>query len=406
MNRLAFCSVLLATAALAEDDVSRAGRQLNFVVALHAPALSSPSTNLNLAADEAQQAKYANRITPVGQRQQFLIGSELRKRYVEEAQLLNEEYIISQMHLQAPFVAKNILSLQAQMMGLYPATNVNDLNEWQQANAVPPIEGADFSKWQAELGAHALPYGLQTFPIQQTGFESDFMLSLNAKNCQRFDALTKDSFAQISTNLATEIAAEFSDIAAEMTDKDVSGKELCDYLTWAQLNAVPLVGDETRQAEYKKLATETCPAFLYNPTAQAVLSANSGDNNLVATGFLTQLRDTLQMLKSKQAEGVANQDELPLAMKNFQAFSADILLAIASSIATVDETAALPASSNLIMEYWTADDSIHAYLNDEEVPLLACCDTDGPCTADAFITFLDSAVTYTDLASTCADTEF
>ena len=99
MNRLAFCSVLLATAALAEDDVSRAGRQLNFVVALHAPALSSPSTNLNLAADEAQQAKYANRITPVGQRQQFLIGSELRKRYVEEAQLLNEEYIISQLHL-------------------------------------------------------------------------------------------------------------------------------------------------------------------------------------------------------------------------------------------------------------------------------------------------------------------
>ena len=112
------------------------------------------------------------------------------------------------------------------------------------------------------------------------------------------------------------------------------------------------------------------------------------------------------MLKSKQAEGAANQDELPLAMQNFQAFSADILLAIASSIATVDETAALPASSNLIMEYWVADDSIHAYLNDEEVPLLACCDTDGPCTADALITFLDSAITYTDLASTCADTEF
>jgi len=34
------------------------------------------------------------------------------------------------MFLQAPFVAQNILSLQAQMMGLYPATKANDLTEW------------------------------------------------------------------------------------------------------------------------------------------------------------------------------------------------------------------------------------------------------------------------------------
>lgn len=92
-------------------------------------------------------------------------------------------------------------------------------------------------------------------------------------------------------------------------------------------------------------------------------------------------------------------------MQNFQTFSADILLSIASSLATVDETTALPASSNLILEYWTEDDSIHAFLNDEEVPLLACADTKGACTADTVLSFLDTAVTYTDLAATCDDTE-
>jgi len=51
---------------------------------------------------------------------------------VDEAQLLSHDYIISQLYLQAPFVAKNILSLQAQMMGLYPATQANDLTDWQQ----------------------------------------------------------------------------------------------------------------------------------------------------------------------------------------------------------------------------------------------------------------------------------
>ena len=162
----AFASALLASAAYADDSVSREGRKLSFIVALNAPALSSPQTSLNLAVDPAQEPKYANRITPVGQRQQFLIGSELRRRYVDEAQMLSEDYIISQLYLQAPFVAKNILSLQAQMMGLYPSTKANDLTEWQQSNAVPPIAGADFSEWQKELGASALPHGLQTFPIQ------------------------------------------------------------------------------------------------------------------------------------------------------------------------------------------------------------------------------------------------
>jgi hypothetical protein len=33
-------------------------------------------------------------LTPIGQRQQFLIGSELRERYVTEAQLLEPDYIV------------------------------------------------------------------------------------------------------------------------------------------------------------------------------------------------------------------------------------------------------------------------------------------------------------------------
>lgn len=72
------------------------------------------------------------------------------------------------------------------MMGLYPSSDLNSLTEWQQGNAVPPIEGADFSKWQEELGSQALPHGLNTFPIEQVGLEADYMLSLNERNCQRY----------------------------------------------------------------------------------------------------------------------------------------------------------------------------------------------------------------------------
>jgi len=140
-------AIALMAAVASADDVSRQDRDLAFLIGLNAPALTSPQTSLNLAVDSTQEPKYANRITPVGQRQQFLIGSELRRRYVDEAKLCKSDYIISQLFLQAPFVAKNILSLQAQMMGFYPATTANNLTEWQQGNAVPPIAGADFTTW-------------------------------------------------------------------------------------------------------------------------------------------------------------------------------------------------------------------------------------------------------------------
>ena len=129
MFKSSFALALIAAFTQA-SDVSREGRDIKFVIALNSPALSSPQTSLNLAVDPTQEPKYANRITTLGQRQQFLIGSELRRRYVDEAATLSTDYIISQMYLQAPFVAKNILSLQAQMLGLYPSTHANDLTEW------------------------------------------------------------------------------------------------------------------------------------------------------------------------------------------------------------------------------------------------------------------------------------
>ena len=66
-----FASALIALVAAAEnmDEYSREGRDVSFVIALNAPALSTPQTSLNLAADPKQEPKYANRITPVGQRQ-------------------------------------------------------------------------------------------------------------------------------------------------------------------------------------------------------------------------------------------------------------------------------------------------------------------------------------------------
>lgn len=99
---------------------------------------------------------------------------------------MNPLYTVSQSFLQTAYLSSSIQSMQAMMMGLYPSSDLNTLNEWQQGNAIPPVEGADFSQLQSELGASALPYGLNTFPIQQWGLEDDFVLAVSSDNCPLF----------------------------------------------------------------------------------------------------------------------------------------------------------------------------------------------------------------------------
>ena len=109
-SKIAFIASCVAGVSVAKDESSREGRDLAMVILVQGPALETPSVDFKLAADPAQNFETPNRITPMGQRQQFLIGSELRRRYVDEAGLLEKDYIISQAHLQTPFVGTNILS--------------------------------------------------------------------------------------------------------------------------------------------------------------------------------------------------------------------------------------------------------------------------------------------------------
>lgn len=185
-----------------------------------------------------------------------------------------------------------------------------------------------------------------------------------------------------------------------MKEKDVSGEELCDYLTWAHFNAVPLQGDSDRQASYASLVSDTCPKTFYNSVTQVVQSANKDEGNLVASGFLSVLKNRVDIAIAKSE---SNADTLPLSFTNYQALNADILLAIASqSLDNVTITESLPASSNLIFEVW-ADSTVHGYLNDAEFTPAGC--TAGQaCSAETFVAAIEAKIGYTDLESACADT--
>lgn len=132
------------------------------------------------------------------------------------------------------------MSMQAQMMGLYPESTVNMLTEWQQGNAVPPIENADFSKWQEELGASALPYNINTFPINQTGLDQDWLLSLNMENCSRWKQEYGPQYETLVKKADLHFKSAWPAYYKNMVAKKANFYEYCDYLQWAYYTGVQL----------------------------------------------------------------------------------------------------------------------------------------------------------------------
>jgi len=78
----------LINAAITENDT-----KLNQVIVMSTVGLSYPFEFLGYSKNEPIGME--TQLTPLGQRQHFLIGSELRNRYITEAKLLNEDYLIS-----------------------------------------------------------------------------------------------------------------------------------------------------------------------------------------------------------------------------------------------------------------------------------------------------------------------
>mmetsp|Transcript_1180 Transcript_1180/g.2854 ORF Transcript_1180/g.2854 Transcript_1180/m.2854 type:complete len:423 (-) Transcript_1180:3844-5112(-) len=132
-------------------------------------------------------------ITPLGMRQHYLIGYELRNRYIIQNQVLSANYSADEVYFRSTDVNRTLMSAYSQLQGLYPDGTGPSLHDISlQSTAVPPIKVSNLTAIQAELGIAALPDFMQAKPVHSTTKMTDYLLRIQ-DNCKLVDELIETS---------------------------------------------------------------------------------------------------------------------------------------------------------------------------------------------------------------------
>ena len=122
-------------------------------------------------------------LTGVGLRQHFLVGYRNRKRYIEEKQLIKENYDPREVFLISTDSNRTIMSANAQVQGLYLPGTGPVLFENQTSIAVPPVESGSYEDAKKHLdddGFTTLPNRMNIMPVHSF-FNKDHFIQLQDK---------------------------------------------------------------------------------------------------------------------------------------------------------------------------------------------------------------------------------
>jgi len=119
--------------------------------------------------------KYPGELTPVGIRQHFLLGSQMREKYILSQNFLSKSFNMQELRVLSTNSNRTLMSAQSLLLGLYPLkTGPSFPLNFPKEKAVPPWKHRSFNL--SELGDEALPNGFQPFPIHSKFFLKDDVL--------------------------------------------------------------------------------------------------------------------------------------------------------------------------------------------------------------------------------------
>ena len=119
-------------------------------------------------------------LSPVGMRMHFLLGSELRQRYVINQPLLAPEFNATEVYARSTNLNRTIMSAESQLMGLFPPPTGPMVSDSLAMVAVPPITVQNEVNIVDKLQNKALPSQFQPFPVHVFPYVDDYVLLANA----------------------------------------------------------------------------------------------------------------------------------------------------------------------------------------------------------------------------------
>ena len=151
---------------------SALGDQLLFAIELSSPGFYYPKFPISVWAKDKPLL-----ITNSGIRQQYLLGREIRKRYMEDMNFLADRYIYrNQFKVRTLASPEAISSVYSQLMGLY-ILGSGDLLSYTELQTSNPVNFFDYRYWTEELEMAALNHTYQTIPLIELAGISDYLLN-------------------------------------------------------------------------------------------------------------------------------------------------------------------------------------------------------------------------------------
>ena len=150
-------------------------------------------------------------LTEVGMRQTYILGREMRKRYVERENLLSKKYKNKELYVRSTASSRALQSASSHLYGLYPlGTGLEIDQNYPLDIAVPPYQNLTLDI--PHMGYDALPRKFQ--PIEIHSLDQDKDMLLNYGNiCPTFKILRDQ---QLSSQQLKDLNNEFPETLSQL----------------------------------------------------------------------------------------------------------------------------------------------------------------------------------------------
>lgn len=140
-------------------------------------------------------------LTPVGQRQHYLLGRELKKRYMTDRDYLNHSYSQEEVKVYSTDCIRTIQSAESQLLGLYyEEGRLFNQSKMIKKNVVPPINVENWEEIILDLKSFSLPFRFQPVPVKALPDKYNNILQPGSV-CPKIKQIIKENFeSQIHTN--------------------------------------------------------------------------------------------------------------------------------------------------------------------------------------------------------------